>query len=205
MLLTIDPEQPEPWLIARVVQTLKRSGIVVVPTDTVYALACAFEGEDGIERLYEVKQIPPAKRLSLMVPDIATASRFIRGIPTPVYRTMRRVLPGPFTFIFEASRDVPRVMLRKRRTVGIRIPDCPIIQAVLEALGVPLMTTSVTTERGTWLLDPIEIEADIGDRVDLVVDGGILANEPSTVIDLTGRQPVIVRQGKGDTSRLDFL
>jgi len=204
MLLSIDPEQPEPWLIGRVANTLRRSGVVVIPTDTVYALACSLESAEAVERLYEVKGITPAKRLSLLVPDIATASRFTRGITNSVFRAMRRVLPGPYTFIFAASTEAPRIMLRKRRTVGIRLPDSPIALALLAELGEPLLTTSVRGPQDEFLLDPAAIEDELGSQVDLVVDGGLLANEPSTVVDLSGGEPVVVREGKGDPAALGF-
>jgi tRNA threonylcarbamoyl adenosine modification protein (Sua5/YciO/YrdC/YwlC family) len=202
VLLAIDPLRPEPWLIGRVVNVLRRGGVVVLPTDTVYSLACALGNEQAVDRLYEVKGITPAKHLSILVPDIATASRFTRGITNTMFRTMRRVLPGPYTFIFAASGEVPRVMLRKRRTVGIRLPDSAIVQALLAELGEPLLTTSVRGQRDEFLLDPTVIDDDIGHQLDMVVDGGLLANEPSTVVDLSGEEPVIVRYGKGDVDAL---
>ena len=205
MLLTIDPVEPEPWLIGRVTATLRRGGLVVLPTDTVYALACPLSSETAIERLYDVKRLPPTKRLSILVPDIASASRFARGIPNQVYRVMRRVLPGPYTFIFQSSNEVPRIMLHKRRTVGLRIPDSPITLAVLADLGEPLLSTSVRNDADEWLLDPTTIEQELRGAVDLVVDGGRLAAEPSTVVDLTGDRPALVRRGKGDVAALELF
>jgi tRNA threonylcarbamoyl adenosine modification protein (Sua5/YciO/YrdC/YwlC family) len=204
VLLSIDPVEPEPWLVARVEQALQRGALVVLPTDTVYALACRLGDTATVERLYEVKNITPAKRLSILVEDIAAASRYTRGIPNQVFRAMRRVLPGPYTFIFQASSDVPRIMLRKRRTVGIRIPDNPILQALLASLGEPLLSTSVRNDHDEWVLDPLQIEADLGASVDLVVDGGLLTDEPSTVIDLSGDEPSLVREGKGDVDAFDL-
>ncbi len=205
VLLTIDATEPEPWLVARAVQTLSHDGLVVLPTDTVYAIACTLDGSDAIERLYRVKGITPAKRLSILVPDIAAASRYTRGIPNPVFRTMKRVLPGPYTFILKASSEVPRIMLHKRRTVGIRIPDCPITLAILAELGRPLLSTSVRNERDEWVDDPVQIEDALRGQVDLVVDGGVLANDPSTVVDLSEETPVLVREGKGDVGALELF
>ena len=205
MLLTIDPVEPQPWLIGRAAQVLRRGGLAVLPTDTVYSIACRLADAAAIERLYEVKRIEPAKRLSILVGDIAEASRFTRGIPNPVFRAMRRVLPGPYTFIFQASSEVPRTMLHKRRTVGLRIPDAPIVLALLTELGEPLLATSVRNDRDEWVLDPAAIEAELDGLVDLVVDGGLLAAEPSTVIDLSGKEPRLVRTGKGDPSDLGLF
>ncbi len=202
MLLTIDPKQPEPWLVGRVANILKRGGLAVLPTDTVYSFACAVYNEAAVDLLYNVKGITPARRLSILVPDIATASRFTRGISNSMFRTMRRVLPGPYTFIFPASTEVPRVMLRKRRTIGIRLPDSPIALGVLGELGEPLLATSVRGGRDEFLLDPALIDDELGDQVDMVVGGGLLTNEPSTVIDLSGPEPVVVRVGKGDVAAL---
>ncbi len=205
MLLSIDPVEPEPWLVARAVQALRRGGVVVLPTDTVYALACLADHDGAIERMYEIKGITPAKRLSLLVGDIAAASRFARAIPNRVFRAMRRVLPGPYTFIFPASSETPRVMRQARKTVGLRIPSSPITLAVLAELAAPLLTTSVRNDADEWVLDPAAIEAELRGKVDLVVDGGLLAAEPSTIVDLTGDEPVLVREGKGDVAALELF
>ena len=205
MLLSIDPLNPEPWLVARVVQALKRGGVVVIPTDTVYAYACSLGDRDAPRSLYEIKGISPAQRLSILVPDIKTASRYARDIPNPVFRTMRRVLPGPYTFIFQASGEVPRIMLRKRRTVGIRLPDCPITLEILAELGEPLLSSSVRSSADEFVLDPVAIEEESKDELAMVVDGGRLLNELSTVVDLSEDEPVVVREGKGDIRALSFL
>lgn len=205
MLLTIDPLDPEPWLVARVVQALKRGDVVVIPTDTVYAYACSLGDRDAPRRLYEIKGMSPAKRLSILVPDIKTASRYARDIPNPVFRAMRRVLPGPYTFIFQATGEVPRIMLRKRRTVGIRLPDCPIVLDILAELGEPLLSSSVRSSADEFVLDPVSIEEAAKDELAIVVDGGRLPNEPSTVVDLSDDEPVLVREGKGDVSELGFM
>jgi tRNA threonylcarbamoyl adenosine modification protein (Sua5/YciO/YrdC/YwlC family) len=204
VLVTIDPVEPENWLIARAAQALRR-GVIVIPTDTVYAFACPLSHSDSIDRLYELKQITPAKRLSIMVDDIATAARFTRGISNPVFRAMRRVLPGPYTFIFQASSDVPRIMLRKRRTIGIRIPDSAIALALLEEAGEPLLLTSVRNASDGWIGDPAEIEEKLHGELECVVDGGLLTNEPSTVVDLSQDEPKLLRQGKGDVAALELF
>jgi len=205
VLLTIDANEPEPWLVARVAQVLRRGGLAVVPTDTVYSIVCLISHGDAVARLYEAKGISAAKRLSLLVPDIASAAAYTRGIPNQVFRIMRRALPGPYTLIFQASSEVPRIMLHKRRTVGLRIPDSAIVQALLAELQEPLLSTSVRNLSDEWVLDPVAIDTDYGDAVDVVVDAGLLAAEPSTVIDLSGDRPVLVREGKGDVGVLELI
>lgn len=205
MLLTVDPREPESWLIARVANVLKRGGVVVIPTDTVYSYACLLDNPEAVERLYTAKGIAAAKRLSILVGDLATAARYAKGITTPVFRMLKRVLPGPYTFIFAATNEVPRTMLRKRRTIGIRYPDSPIALALLAQVGAPLLSSSVRNDADEWVLDPAEIEAQLGHTVDLVVDGGKLPNEPSTIVDLSGDEPVLVRQGKGEVAALELF
>jgi len=205
VLLTIDANEPEPWLVARVAQVLRRGGLAVVPTDTVYSIVCLISDGDAVTRLYEAKGISAAKRLSLLVPDIASAAAYTRGIPNQVFRIMRRALPGPYTLIFQASSEVPRIMLHKRRTVGLRIPDSAIVLALLTELQEPLLSTSVRNLSDEWVLDPVAIDTDYGEAVDVVVDGGLLAAEPSTVIDLSGDRPVLVREGKGDLGVLELI
>lgn len=205
MMLTIDPGEPEEWLIGRVAHMLRRGGLVVLPTDTVYAFACVAFNPAAVERLYRVKGLKPAKHLSLLVADIASAARFARNISNPVFRMMRRVLPGPYTFIFEATGEVPRVMLRKRRTVGIRLADCPILQAIIAKVEEPLICSSALNAEDEWLIDPATIEDRVGGEVDFVVDGGLLLNEVSTIVDFSGDTPVVVREGKGDVAALGLV
>lgn len=205
MLLTIDPVEPESWLVGRAASVLRRGGVVVLPTDTVYGITCSLNKPEAIERLYSLKGITPSKRLSILVADIATAARYARGITNPVFRMMRRVLPGPYTFIFQATSEVPRIMRHTRRTVGIRIPDCPIVAALLAELDEPMLSTSVRNSHDEFVLDPAEIEESMRAQVDMVVGGGLLVNEPSTVVDLSGDEPVLVREGKGDVSALELF
>ncbi|MFH1175819.1 MAG: L-threonylcarbamoyladenylate synthase [Acidobacteriota bacterium] len=205
MLLTIDPQQPEPWLVARAVAALRRGGVVVLPTDTVYGLTCMLGDHGAADRLCEVKGITSAKRLSLLLPDLTSASRYARSISNPIFRMMRRVLPGPYTFIFAASGEVPRVLLRRRRTVGIRIPDCAITQAVLAELGEGLLSTSVRNARDELILDPATIEEELRGHVALVVDGGLLTNEPSTIVDFSDSEPRLLREGKGEVAALGLF
>jgi tRNA threonylcarbamoyl adenosine modification protein (Sua5/YciO/YrdC/YwlC family) len=205
VLLEIDPAEPQPWLLARVAEVLRRGGVVVVPTDTVYGLTCAISHPEAIERIYALKELDPKKPLSILVRDQRMVSHYARGVSTPVYRLLKRVLPGPYTFIFRATDEVPRIMLRKRKTIGIRIPDNPIVLALLEQLQEPLLTTSILTPEDQFLNDPLEIDRVFGKRVDLVIDGGIMVPNPSTVVDLSGDEPVLVREGKGDLANLELF
>ena len=205
MLLTIDAQEPEGWLVAQAANVLRRGGVAVIPTDTVYALACCLSAAGAVRRIYDLKDLDPKKPLSLLVDDIAQVSRYTRGFSRATFRAMKRALPGPFTLVFEASSEVPKIMLRKRKTVGIRIPDSPIVLALLAELGEPLISTSVRTSTDEWINDPALLESELGDRVDLVVDGGLLLPEPSTVIDFCGREAVVLRHGKGDVEALGLL
>jgi tRNA threonylcarbamoyl adenosine modification protein (Sua5/YciO/YrdC/YwlC family) len=202
MRLAIDPDEPEHWLLAQVVKVLQRGGIVVVPTDTVYGVCCDVSNDAAVERIYRLKGMNPKKLLSLICSDLTMAARFTRGIPNTLFRIVRRKLPGPYTFILPASKELPRMMRKNRETVGIRVPDCPIVLQLVEQYGMPLLSTSVATSPGNWLLDPEQIEAEYGREIDLVVDGGVLFANPSTVIDFTGSEAVVVREGKGP---VDFL
>lgn len=205
MLLPIDPEIPEHWLVAQVVQVLRKGGVVVLPTDTVYGVTCRVADTRAIERVYGLKEMDPKKPLAMLCPDMATIGQYTRSLPTTVFRLMKRAFPGPYTFILEASRDVPKIMLRKRKTIGIRMPDNPIALAVLEALGEPLLSTSIRNPDDQILNDPEEIDLRYGNRIDLVVDGGPLLPIPSTVVDFTEREPVLVREGRGDVALLELF
>ena len=205
MILEIDPVEPEPWLLARAAQVLRGGGIVVMPTDTVYGLTCGITHHDAIRRIYRLKDMDPKKPLSVLVSDMSMVGRFAKGVSTPAYRLLKRVLPGPYTFIFEASPEVPKIMLRKRRTIGIRMPDNPIALALLEEMGEPLLSSSIRDPEHDFVNNPDEIERSLGSDVEMVIDGGILLPVPSTVVDLSGDEPVLIRDGKGDVDTLELF
>ncbi|HSL19253.1 MAG TPA: L-threonylcarbamoyladenylate synthase [Methylomirabilota bacterium] len=205
MIVEIDPVSPEPWLVARAAEVLRKGGVAIIPTDTVYGLACGISRPDAIKRIYSLKDMDPKKPLAILVADMTTIGHYARGVTTPYYRLMKRVLPGPYTFIFEATPEVPKIMLRKRRTIGVRMPDNPITLALLEALDEPLLTTSVRTPADEWVIHPLEVESTLDERVDLVVDGGPAVATPSTVVDLSGDVPVLLREGKGDVAALELF
>ena len=205
MILEIDPVEPEPWLLARAVHVLRDGGVVVMPTDTVYGITCGISHHEAIRRIYKLKDMDPKKPLSILVGDMAMVGRYARGVSTPAFRLLKRVLPGPYTFIFEASPEVPKIMLRKRRTIGIRIPDNPIALALLAEMGEPLLSSSILDPEQAFVNDPEEIDASLGDRVGMVIDGGILTPVPSTVVDLSGSEPVLLREGRGEVETLELF
>lgn len=199
MLIPVDPQNPQPRQISRVVELLRQGGVIACPTDTIYGLSCDIFNRKGVKRLYQVKQRDPRKPFSFICADISDAANYCQ-ISNAAYKIMKRHLPGPFTFVLEATRVVPDTLTTKQKTVGIRIPDNPIALAIVRELGHPLVTTSVNTAGEEPLHDPAEINAQLGHALDAVVDGGILLGDPSTVISLLNDQVEILRQGSGDTS-----
>jgi tRNA threonylcarbamoyl adenosine modification protein (Sua5/YciO/YrdC/YwlC family) len=205
MILEIDPIEPEPWLLPRAIKVLREGGIVVMPTDTVYGLTCGITHHDAIQRIYKLKDMDAKKPLSILVGDMSMVGRYAKGVSTSAFRLLKRVLPGPYTFIFEASPEVPKIMLRKRRTIGIRMPDNPVSLALLKEMNEPLLSSSIRDPELDFVNDPEEIERFFGNRVEMVIDGGILLPIPSTVIDLSGPEPVLLREGKGDVKTLELF
>lgn len=205
VILDIDPAEPQPWLLVRAAQVLREGGIVVMPTDTVYGLTCGITHHDAIRRIYKLKDMDPKKPLSILVSDLTMAGRYARGVSTPAYRLLKRVLPGPYTFIFPASPEVPKIMLRKRRTIGIRMPDNPIALALIAEMGEPLLSSSIRDPGQAFVNDPEEIESSLGNQVEMVIGGGVLLPVPSTVVDMSEDPPVLLRAGKGDVEALELF
>ncbi len=202
MLLPIHPKIPQPRLVQRVVEELQRGALIVYPTDTVYGLGCDILAKKAIERIYLVKRLDKAKSLSFLCSDLSHISEYAR-VSDFAYRVMKHLIPGPYTFVLPATRQVPKMLESKRKTVGIRVPDHPITQAVIRELGRPIVTTSVNPEGSEVMLnDPMEIEEFFGNQLDLVIDAGPGGLVSSTILDLTGPQTVIIRQGKGPTDHL---
>ncbi len=198
MLLAINSDNPQKRLIKKTVEILRDGGIIVYPTDTVYGLGCDLFNKRGIEKIYEIKRRSMKQPFSFICADLKDISNYAI-VSNYAYKTMRRMLPGPYTFILEATRLVPKILLTKRKTVGIRVPDNEICLSIVRELGNPIISTSVTT--GNEILsDPAEIEKKYGRAVDLVIDGGILATEKSSVVSLVNDVPEIIRMGKGDVS-----
>jgi len=199
MLLQVDPHEPEHWILHRAVQMIRDGAVCVLPTDTVYALAVSIYHKEGIRRIYDLKELDEKKPLSIIVSDMAQAARYTNGIPNHAFRILKRALPGPFTFILGASKEIPKLMLRdNRRTIGLRMPNHPVPLALVAELEVPLLVTSLKDASGEYPSDAVLIEEQLGRRVDLVIDAGPIYPEVSTVIDLTGHEPEVLREAKGD-------
>lgn len=201
MLLKIYPENPNPKAIAEVADILLHGGIVIYPTDSVYGIGCDIRQTKSIERIARLKNLKPEKAdFSILCNDLSRLSEYTRPIPNPVFRLMKQNLPGPFTFILPAGGEVPKLLHGKRKTVGIRVPDNSIIVEIIKELGSALINTSVKDDDEVieYTTDPELIHERYGDLVDLVIDGGFGKNIASTVIDCTGDEPEIIRQGLGE-------
>ncbi|MEE4261460.1 MAG: L-threonylcarbamoyladenylate synthase [Desulfobacteraceae bacterium] len=199
MLITINQQNPQQRLISKVVDILKNGGIVVYPTDTYYGIGCDIMNKKAIERIYQIKQRDKSKPFSFICSDLKNISLYAK-VSNYAYKTMKRLLPGPYTFILEGSKFVPKIMLTKRRTAGIRVPDNPICLSLVKELGNPVITTSATMPDGTIFHDPSLIHEYFGNRVDVVVDGSIVPGQPSSVILLIDDMPEVVRKGLGDVT-----
>lgn len=200
-LLKIHPVNPEPRKIARVVEVLRGGGLIVYPTDTIYGLGCNLLNRRAVERLCHLKQIKPQKlNLSFICHDVSEVAAYVRRIDTPVYKILRRTLPGPFTYILESGSNVPKVLDVNKKTVGIRIPNHPVPLAIVKELGNPVITSSIRNddEIKTYTTDPEEIYEDLKNKVDLVIDSGVGGNIPSTIVEFTSGAPIVTRVGLGE-------
>jgi tRNA threonylcarbamoyl adenosine modification protein (Sua5/YciO/YrdC/YwlC family) len=200
MILTIHPANPERRVIAKSLEMLQHGGIVIYPTDTVYGMGCSIEDKNAIEKIHLIKRQREDKPFSFVCSDLTHISKYAH-VSNTAFKIMKRLIPGPYTFILPAQRmkDLPKILVSKRKTVGIRVPASPITLAIVKELGHPILSTSVTNDEGEILNDPEEIARHYQNRVELILDAGPLPTEPSTVIDLTGEQPVVVRKGAGST------
>ncbi len=199
MIISVNPVNPQPRLINRIADVLRSGGVISYPTDTVYGIGCDICNKKGIERIYQIKRRPKHKPFSFICADLKNISKYAR-VSNFAYRIMRKLLPGPYTFILEGSSLVPKLMLTPRRTVGIRVPDNTVCLAIVRALGHPIVTTSAALGDAEVMSDPRDIEETLGSVLDMIVDGGILQIEPSTVVSLIDDNPKIIRAGKGDIS-----
>jgi tRNA threonylcarbamoyl adenosine modification protein (Sua5/YciO/YrdC/YwlC family) len=200
-LLSIHPVNPEQRKINRVVESLKDGGLIVYPTDTIYGLGCDLLNRKAIERMCQVLGIKPQKlNLSFICSDISQISEYVRRMDTPIFKLLKKSLPGPFTFILDSSSKVPKILDVNKKTVGVRVPDHPIPLAIVAGLGNPLISASIKSDDliREYTTDPEEIYEDLKHDVDIVIDSGAGGNIPSTVVDCTGPSVEIVRQGLGE-------
>jgi len=199
MLIAINNQNPQMRLIRRALEILRGGVIVIYPTDTVYGMGCDLFNKKGIERIYEIQRRDRRQPLSFICADLKDISRYAR-VSDDAYKIMKRLLPGPYTFVLEASRLVPKIILPKRQTTGIRVPDNRICQALVTEMGSPVISTSVKDGGSELLSDPRMIEELFGKRVDMIIDGGIIAAAPSSVVSLLAEGIEVIRAGKGDVS-----
>jgi tRNA threonylcarbamoyl adenosine modification protein (Sua5/YciO/YrdC/YwlC family) len=200
MLIKIYPENPNPKAIEQVVDVLKKGGIIIYPTDTIYGLGCDITNQKAIERICKIRGIKPEKaNFSFICSDLSHISDYVKPIDTTVFRLLKKALPGPFTFIFNASNNVPKLLSSNKKTVGIRVPDNAIAREIVAMLGNPILSTSIKDddELIEYSTDPELIHEKYEELVDLVIDGGYGDNEASTVVDCTMGDFEIIRQGKG--------
>lgn len=199
MLLKLHPDNPSKRNLKTIIECLKSGGVIIYPTDTVYGMGCDIFEHKAVERICLIKGVDPMRaQFSFICSDLSQLADYTRSIDTPLFRLLKRSLPGPFTFILPASRSVPKLLKAKKDTVGIRVPANTICNTMLSELGHPIMSSSLPGNAHVEeYTDPEVIHEKFGHLVDIVVDGGVGGTEPSTVVDCTGPKPIIVREGAG--------
>jgi len=206
MLIRIYEENPNPKSIEQAVEVLRKGGVIIYPTDTVYGIGCDITNQKAIERVCKIRGLKPEKsNLSFICYDLTDISQYTKPFDTPVFRVLKKALPGPFTFIFNASGQVPKLLSTKKKTVGIRVPDNNIVREIVKELGNPIVTSSIRDEDDIieYSTDPELIHEKYEELVDLVIDGGYGDNVASTVVDVTSGDFEIIREGKGNLD--DYL
>ncbi len=198
MIFVIHEENPQERLIKKTCEILEQGGVIIYPTDTVYAYGCDIKDKRAVETIYRIKKINRKKPLSFIFPEISNANDYVRNISNEAFKVMKKACPGPYTFIFNASKLVPRIVMTNQKTIGVRIPDNKIALALVETLGRPILSASVNNAEGEYIMDPRELEKMYRNEVDLVIDAGPKIPEPSTVVDFTSGSPEIIREGKGE-------
>lgn len=202
MLLSINPENPQERHVKQVVECLRQGGVIIYPTDTTYGLGCDIFNRKGIKKIFQIKQRDNRKPFSFICSDLAEISNYAQ-VSNFAFKIMKRHLPGPYTFVLDATKIVPDSLSTKQKTVGVRIPDNKICRDIVKLLGHPLVTTSANTSGAETPQDPQEIDASMGRMVDMVVDGGISLAEASTVISLVDDKIEVLREGSGDISWIE--
>lgn len=198
MLLHLHPDNPQPRLLKQIAECLQSGGIIIYPTDTIYGLGCDIFQPKAIERICKIKSVEPQKaQLSFICKDLSHLSDYTKSIDTPLYRLLRSHLPGPFTFILPASKQVPKILKSRKDTIGLRVPDNIICQQILEVLNNPILSASLPGDMVEEYTDPEIIFEKFHDLADIIIDGGIGGLIPSTIIDCTSSEWVVTRQGAG--------
>ncbi len=199
MLLHLHPDNPQPRLLKQIAECFKDGGIIIYPTDTIYGLGCDIFQPKAIEKICKIKNVDPQKaQLTFICRDLSHLSDYTKSIDTPLYRILKTYLPGPYTFILPASKQVPKILKSKKETIGLRIPDNIICKQILEALGNPILSASLPGEMVEEYTDPEIIFEKFGDKVDFVIDGGIGGITPSTIVDCTTDEWKVIREGAGE-------
>jgi tRNA threonylcarbamoyl adenosine modification protein (Sua5/YciO/YrdC/YwlC family) len=199
LLLHIHPDNPQPRQIKTIVETLQKGGVIIYPTDTIYGLGCDIFQQKAIERICRIKQVNPQKaQLSFVCHDLSHLSDFAKQLSTATYRLLKEHLPGPYTFILPASKQVPKILQSKKDTIGLRVPDNNIAKAIVEELGHPILSASLPGEMVEDYTDPEVMKENFSHEIDIIVDGGIGGMIPSTIIDCTSDEPFLIRQGLGE-------
>jgi len=193
LVLNINPDNPQQRLINRVTEVLENGGLIAYPTDTFYGIGCDLYNKKGIQLIYRLKKRPLIKPFSFVCDSLKEISRYTI-VSNYAYKTMKRMLPGPYTFILEGTRLVPKIMLTKRKTVGIRVPDNKICLGIVQTFGRPIISTSAGYD------DPQSIKEEYNSYLDIVINGGALYPSPSSVVSLIDDVPEVIREGKGDVS-----
>lgn len=202
--MKLHPENPQQRNIRTIVDCLLSGGIIVYPTDTIYGLGCDIFQHKAIERICRIKQINPEKaQLSFVCYDLSDLSKYTKSISTPMYRVLNNHLPGPYTFILPASREVPKILKSRKNTIGLRVPDNLIARTIVKELGHPVLSTSLPGENVEEYTDPEIIYDQFKNLVDIVVDGGPGHTVPSTIVDYTSGEAVVVRKGAGSWAEME--
>ena len=193
MIISINPQNPQQRLIRKVSEILDKGGLIAYPTDTFYGIGCDLYNKKGIQKIYKLKNRPLNQPFSIICDSLKEISKYAK-VSDYAYKTMKRLLPGPYTFILDGTKLVPKIMLTRRNTVGIRVPDNNICIAIVRTLGRPIISTSALLD------DPVSIKEAYSSYLDIIIDGGALYPSPSSVVSLTGDVPKVIREGKGDVS-----
>jgi tRNA threonylcarbamoyl adenosine modification protein (Sua5/YciO/YrdC/YwlC family) len=199
MLLQVHPHDPQPRNIKTIVECLMDGGVIIYPTDTIYGLGCNIFKHKAIERICRIKNADPLKaQLSFVCYDLSDLSSYTKSISTPLYRLLKSCLPGPYTFILPASKEVPKILKSKKNTIGLRVPDNNIARTIVKESGNPILSASLPGDMVEEYTDPELINENFKNLVDIIVDGGPGGMLPSTVVDCTSDEPIVVRKGLGE-------